>query len=224
KLRKFFKMDVPIIRKNISIARDFIRKYGLVYGVSEVQKVVVDAVPAEKKQKEILSTIFADSWLALLKQSCEKKNPSSCYFYGYGLELQGKKPAAYEQYYAKACHGNTAFACYNFAIMLLENCSKGVKIPLEKAVKACELGYAQSCFTVGMIYKKGKCSGDIDRKKALVYFKKACDAGYYGGCALAGAIFEDDKRVDDAMKYYKKACDLGYQKGCEAYNNGGATQ
>ena len=151
-----------------------------------------------------------------MRLSCEKKNPESCYFYGYGMELAKKPIEMYEKYYQKACTGDIAIACYNSSVLLLRDCTKGTKIPIQNAERACKLGYSQACFKVGTIYNSGKCSADINKVVAFKYFKKTCKAGYYGGCAYAGAILEDKKDFKKAFNYYQKACEMGYEKACEA--------
>jgi TPR repeat protein len=221
KLKELLKMDIDNIGANVAVIRDFLRKYGLLYGASELGRLLEETVEQQKKKEEIIKKTYDKTWMERLKSSCEEKNPESCYFYGYGLELTGKPVKEYEKYYEMACVGDTALACYNFSVMLLRNCSKGVDIPLKNAERACELGYTRGCFKVGTIHNNGKCSAKIDRKKALKYFVKSCDAGYYGGCAYAGALYENDKKKTEALKYYKKACEMGYEKACNAHENKG---
>jgi|GEM_PF-6746307 len=208
----FLKIETVI--DNISVARDFLRKYGLEYGASVLGSVINGSKIDEKKKKVVALAVYEKAWLERLRLSCEKKNPESCYFYGYGLELGGQKIENYEKYYDEACTGDVATACYNSAVNMLRNCSKGKDLPLKNAKKACLLGFPQGCFKVGSVHNSGKCSADINKKKALIYFDKACQAGYYGGCAFAGAIYQDNKNSEKANEYYKKACGMGYEKAC----------
>ena len=221
KLKELLRMNTENIRVHVSVVRDFLRKYGLLYGASELGRLLEESVEQHKKKTEIIKITYDKKWLDTLKNSCEEKNPESCYFYGYGLELVGRPVKEYEKYYEMSCVGDTALACYNFSVMLLRNCSKGVEIPLKNSERACDLGYPRGCFKVGTIHNNGKCSAKIDRKKALKYFIKSCDAGFYGGCAFAGAMYENNNNMDEALKYYKKACDLGYEKACKAHKNRG---
>ena len=216
KINDLLGLKMETVIDNISVARDFLRKYGLEYGASILGSVINDSKIDKNKKKDIANAVYDKAWLERLRLSCEKKNPESCYFYGYGLELAGEKVESYEKYYEKACIGDIAPACYNSAVLMLRECSKGKDLPLKNAEKACLLGFSQGCFKVGSVHNSGKCSADIDKKKALIYFDKACQAGYYGGCAFAGAIYQDKKDRKKAWEYYKKACDMGYYKACKA--------
>ena len=216
KINDLLRLKMETVIENSSVARDFLRKYGLEYGASILGSVINNSKIDKNKKKEAAKAVYDKVWLERLRLSCEKKNPESCYFYGYGLELAGEKVESYEKYYEKACVGDVAPACYNSAVLMLRNCSKGKDLPLKNAHKACLLGFPQGCFKVGTVHNSGKCSADINKKKALIYFDKACEAGYYGGCAFAGAIYQDQKDRKKAEEYYKKACDMGYEKACKA--------
>lgn len=216
KINELLELKMETVIDNISVARDFLRKYGLVYGASIFGNILNDSKTDKNRKSKVAQAVYDKAWLERLRLSCEKKNPESCYFYGYGLELAGQKADHFEKYYESACSGDVAPACYNSAVNMLRNCSKGKDLPLKNAQKACLLGFPQGCFKVGTVHNSGKCSANIDKKKALTYFDKACEAGYYGGCAFAGAIYQDNKDRGKAQEYYRKACDMGYEKACKA--------
>ena len=89
----------------------------------------------------------------------------------------------------------------------------GIKMPkqdLAKAFKfykkACDGGYASSCFSLGDFYFHGKLVAK-DKKKALEFFKKACDMGDKESCTLAAVMDGDNADLAKASEQHKKDCD-----------------
>ena len=105
----------------------------------------------------------------------------------------------------KACESDKGFANENVTVKYEEVCGYlggvyenipalgdlGVKQDLQKAFKfykkACDGGYALSCFGLGGFYFKGKAV-EKDNKKALEFFERACDTGYESGCTMAAIM------------------------------------
>ena len=88
--------------------------------------------------------------------------------------------------------------------------------------KACNLGRALSCHTLGMLYWEGLyLVGDL--KKAMKYFDRGCELDWESSCFVLGTLYEGEVSVQDldmAIKYYKKSCDLesfGFGFGCDNY-------
>ena len=88
--------------------------------------------------------------------------------------------------------------------------------------KACNLGRALSCHTLGMLYWEGLyLVGDL--KKAMKYFDRGCELDWESSCFVLGTLYEGEVSVQDldmAIKYYKKSCDLesfGFGSGCDNY-------
>ena len=100
----------------------------------------------------------------------------------------------------------------------------GIKMPkqdLAKAFKfykkACDGGYASSCFSLGDFYFHGKLVAK-DKKKALEFFKKACDTGDEGGCTMAVIMSGDNADIANMSAQKKKDCDSnGDVFACEIY-------
>ena len=57
--------------------------------------------------------------------------------------------------------------------------------------QACDGGYAEKCYDLGVIYRDG-CIIDQDNLKAKELFKKACDGGDTRGCDALGSKNEAD--------------------------------
>jgi hypothetical protein len=93
------------------------------------------------------------------------------------------------------------------------------KTAFELFSQACDMGDANGCLNLGVMYYNG---GDVQRDipKAIELFKKACDMGDANGCLNLGLIYESgegedvQKDIPKAIELYTKACDMGYAYGC----------
>ncbi len=139
----------------------------------------------------------------------------------------------------KACESGKGFANENGTAKYEEVCATlgilyenipgssdnfGIKMPkqdLTKAFKfykkACDGGYAISCFGLGGFYHEGKAVAKDD-KKALEFFEKACDTGYESGCTMATLVRGDKADMAKMSAQKKKDCDSnGDVFACEMY-------
>ena len=86
--------------------------------------------------------------------------------------------------------------------------------------KACDLGDADSCAGVGLVYSLGE-STKTDYESAKSYFEKSCEMKSAMGYGVLGAMYHAGEGVPQnlykAKELYGKACDLGEQKGCDDY-------
>ncbi len=100
---------------------------------------------------------------------------------------------------------------------------------LEYFKKACELGDAQGCISLGLMYYEGKGT-EQDHKKALTYYEKALELfqiGYELGYRdqsfeIGLTYFQGNRRSRDIFKaseYFKRACDDGETRGCNFYKH-----
>ena len=124
----------------------------------------------------------------------------------------------------KACESGKDFTNENATVKYEEVCGYlggvyenipelgdlGVKQDLAKAFKfykkACDGGYALSCFGLGGFYHEGKAVAKDD-KKALEFFERACDTGYESGCTMADVMDGDNANLAKASEQHKKDCD-----------------
>lgn len=114
------------------------------------------------------------------------------------------------------------FACVKLARYYYEGL--GVRQDKSKALqyskKACGLGRANSCASVGGSYLLGEGTKK-DFKLAKSYYEKACEMESAVSCFVLGLMYHDGKSVPQnlskAKELYGKACDLGEQKGCDEY-------
>lgn len=113
------------------------------------------------------------------------------------------------QILVELCEKNNAEACYE----LSETYALTDKIKmLELEQKACELGWMQSCFELGLFYKDNN-----NEQKAYEYFKIACDSDLAWACRELSLMYEfgdfvaQDKveanlLLNKAIKLYEPKC------------------
>ena len=113
-------------------------------------------------------------------------------------------------------------ACGNLAIQYYKGF--GVRQDKSKALhyfkKACGLGSADSCASVGGSYLLGEGTKK-DFKLAKSYYEKACEMESAVSCFVLGLMYHDGEGVPQNLSKAKellgKACDLGNQDGCDSY-------
>ncbi len=84
--------------------------------------------------------------------------------------------------------------------------------------RACELGYAPSCFNLGVAYERGEgVASDLDR--AIELYTTACNGEAAGGCInLASVAMRGDgpNALDFAFAFhhFERACLMDHPHGC----------
>ena len=88
--------------------------------------------------------------------------------------------------------------------------------------KACDMGFARSCRSLGYLYENG-LGVRQDYAKARELYLKACNANDSVGCGSLGILYHEGQGVRQnktkAKEYFGRACDLGHQQGCDDYKN-----
>ena len=178
-------------------------------------------------------------------RQCSAKNYIACGIVG-DLHYEQKQDSESKKYYELVCdkanskdsyqveliNGSLSnkvpaikymkLACGNLAIQYYKGF--GVRQDKSKALhyfkKACGLGSADSCASVGGSYLLGEGTKK-DFKLAKSYYEKSCEMQFGLGCFGLGVMYHGGKSVPQnlskAKELYGKACDLGEQKGCDEY-------
>ncbi|KAF7244511.1 Cytochrome c oxidase assembly factor 7 [Varanus komodoensis] len=161
----------------------------------------------------------------VLKENCEKNlHNESCYKLGvYCVTGKGGIPqdlkAAYNCF-SKICEkgGKKSIeSCHS--VGLLANDGRGnddgkpnAQLARDYYSKACESGFAPSCFNLSTMYLQGTPGIAKDMNLALKYSLKACDLGYTWACANASRMYKlgDGVEKNDAKaeNLKKRAMDL----------------
>ncbi|PTB87911.1 sel1 repeat family protein [cyanobacterium G8-9] len=100
-----------------------------------------------------------------------------------------------------------------------------MKINSTKAIyyyrKSCKMKNTSSCFSLGVIYAKGK-GIKKDLIKAVEAYSKACDGGHDYACNNLAVIYEQGAGVPQdnakALSLYAKACKIGDDIACQNYD------
>ncbi|MRJ06829.1 MAG: hypothetical protein C6I01_04850, partial [Epsilonproteobacteria bacterium] len=77
------------------------------------------------------------------------------------------------------------WGCYNWGLAIME---KNGQKALHLFQKACQLGSAEGCYSVGLLLFDGTRGVKKDWKRALPYLEKGCKLGEGLSCRLAGKI------------------------------------
>lgn len=123
------------------------------------------------------------------------------------------------KWYRAGCERKFPRACYNLANVLNSKKLPGGR-KAEEALgmfkKACELGFAKGCASVGY-YKIMHHKTDGKGLQGIATLKKTCET-IPESCYMLSVIYEkgvvvpkDDK---ESKRYAKKACDLGLKTAC----------
>uniref|UniRef100_A0A8D0L9E4 Cytochrome c oxidase assembly factor 7 n=1 Tax=Sphenodon punctatus TaxID=8508 RepID=A0A8D0L9E4_SPHPU len=145
----------------------------------------------------------------VLKDNCEKNQHSeSCYKLGAyyttgkgGLPLDLK--AAYNCF-LKSCEqgGKKSIqACHNVGLLAHDGRANvddqpDAVLARDYYIKACDGGFAPSCFNLSTIYLQGEPKMPKDMNLALKYSLKACDLGHVWGCANASRMYKLGDGID----------------------------
>ncbi|XP_060101968.1 cytochrome c oxidase assembly factor 7 [Heteronotia binoei] len=139
----------------------------------------------------------------VLKENCENNQHSeSCYKLGaYYITGKGGLPADLKAAYScflKSCEKGgkkSTEACHN--VGLLEHDGRGnydekpnASVARDYYSKACDGGFAPSCFNLSAIYLQGAPGVPKDMSRALEYSLKACDLRHTWACANASRMYK----------------------------------
>jgi TPR repeat protein len=116
--------------------------------------------------------------------------------------------------YKLACDNDHAAACYFLASLYRSNsqADDAENLAHRYSRKACDLGDADGCGTLGLTYILG-IGTEVNRSKGLSIYLKGCDARNYSSCEIAGTLLiSDDPEM--AIQLYRKACLNQYTQSC----------
>uniref|UniRef100_A0A8D0DVL9 Cytochrome c oxidase assembly factor 7 n=1 Tax=Salvator merianae TaxID=96440 RepID=A0A8D0DVL9_SALMN len=139
----------------------------------------------------------------VLKENCEKNlHSESCYKLGaYYVTGKGGLPTDLKtacSCFLKSCEkgGKKSLdACHNVALLVHDGAGNDDEKPnavlaRDYYVKACEGGFAPSCFNLSTIYLQGNPGIPKNMSEALKYSLKACDLGHIWACANASRMYK----------------------------------
>jgi uncharacterized protein len=126
-------------------------------------------------------------------------------------------PVDQTAFYAAACHGGNATACFRQAWLGWKRHSAPASGTPNPFADACQMGSADACAYGGLdLVDAGR------DEEALPLLNASCDHGSAGGCATLAFLYVSGRgvRKDErrAGALYDKSCDLGDPQGC--YNAG----
>lgn len=114
--------------------------------------------------------------------------------------------------FMKACNSKgkkSVDACHNVALLAHDGRSMeggtDAKVARQYYEKACEGGFAPSCFNLSALFIKGAPGLDKNMSLALKYALQACELGHVWGCSNASRMY---KLGDGAEKDDQKAEEL----------------
>jgi len=159
--------------------------------------------------------------------NCAKGDARSCYMMGKAVEYDApaKDKARARTAIGKACDGGLAFACSEFADMLVDENFGTVDeaAALSARQKACDGNYAKDCHSAGetIYYAADGNAAKLDR--ALALEKKGCELG--NGESCAGLVTIELSRIEspgqaDVVRWQgwrKRACELGETYQCQEW-------
>lgn len=108
--------------------------------------------------------------------------------------------------FLKACGAKgkkSADACHNAGLLAHDGRAlEGGPDPVAARLyyeKACEGGFAPSCFNLSALYIQGSEEINKDMPKALTYAMRACELGHVWGCSNASRMYKlgDGTQKDD---------------------------
>lgn len=161
--------------------------------------------------------------LATCRIACDEGSTAACRSVGAIVFDEKTEPAA--PYFERACPGTNpvskgadAEGCYRLGLLLDSGRSIAPDLPRARSLwtAACELGYAQSCYTLA--YDLEKKAAPADGAKAEALYVRACEldvslcasAAEAVDAGLAGA--PDETR---ARALLRSACDAGGKEECK---------
>lgn len=74
------------------------------------------------------------------------------------------------------------------------------------ARRACSLGVAKACLSLGKLYEKGDEPVMLAPKKAMFYFTLSCQLGAMEGCAYQAEGLIQEKKRQEAIPLLRKSC------------------
>lgn len=158
-----------------------------------------------------------ESTAQVLKHNCEVNgHGESCYKLGaYHVTGKGGVTECLKTAYScfmKACHTKgkkSVDACHNVALLAHDGrAMEGGTDPLlarQYYEKACDGGFAPSCFNLSTLFIQGSQGLDKNMSLALKYALRSCEMGHVWGCSNASRMY---KLGDGTTKDEQKAEEL----------------
>lgn len=159
----------------------------------------------------------------VLKQNCEVNgHGESCYKLGaYYVTGKGGVTECLKSAYScfiKACNTKgkkSVDACHNVGLLAHDGRAlEGGPDPVaahQYYTKACDGGFAPSCFNLSALYIQGSAAVDKNMPLALKYALRACELGHVWGCSNASRMFKlgdgtdkDDQKAEELRNRAKE--------------------
>lgn len=110
-----------------------------------------------------------------------------------------------------------AKSCHNLGYLYLSSKEPKMAESLRLFVRACELGFLQSCYSAGLMYDGG-LGVAADEFEAVGYFRKSCVADERAGCGELARMYRDGRGVRQDLKkafeLFSKECGVSCAKCC----------
>ncbi|KAG2461592.1 cytochrome c oxidase assembly factor 7 [Polypterus senegalus] len=147
----------------------------------------------------------------ILKMNCDQNQHSeSCYKLGaYHVTGKGGLPQCLKtaySYFVKSCEKGgkkSSDSCHNAALLVMDGQAvegqSNPRLARDYYTKACQGGFAPSCFNLSALFIQGTAGLEKDMGLALRYALRACDLGHVWGCANASRMYRlgDGTAKDD---------------------------
>lgn len=169
-----------------------------------------------------------ESTAQVLQHNCEvNAHAQSCYKLGaYHVTGKGGMKKCLKTAYScflKSCNTQgkkSVDACHNVGLLAQDGraleTGPDTTVARQYFEKACEGGFAPSCFNLSTLYIQGFPGLDKSMPLALKYALKACDLGHVWGCANASRMYKlgdgTDKDEQRAEELKNRAKDLHGQE------------
>jgi TPR repeat protein len=158
----------------------------------------------------------------LYAKACHSKSSSiACFNLSRLLLAKGlSRPIArkIQKRLQKDCEAGRGESCLGLALAYDSKQTNRAKKSTPLYIKACILGFPESCYNAGMNYERG-WSIQKDKAQAIVYYKKACLGGYakkacnqWGNLLAQSASTEEVQK--EAFSLYSRGCEAGDYRAC----------
>ncbi len=149
--------------------------------------------------------------------ACENEITEACNNLAILLKVTGENLVDVKTLQEQGCEGGDGIACFNIGFKAESRNPKDWELARTHYAKACELGFAEGCSYLGVIYRHGR-GVEPDLKRGAELYRKACIGGYLIGCNSIGYLYKIgsgvEKNFDLAFEYYAKACEGGLIRAC----------
>lgn len=159
--------------------------------------------------------------LELWQIACDNKDFKACFniaaTYYNGEKTQNNLKQA-EKIWLETCEKGAADSCLGVALLYTQNGTAPTKKAMPFLEKACNLGNANGCYNLGVVYHQGEITPK-NLKKARALYELACNGGESFGCHNLANIFDDENNYQAANELFYKACDMGVNMACRNLGN-----